>query len=217
MCCTCLDLQFRHTSSHIRVCLLVLYMHMHMSGELRPIERGYQPHLPPAARGHRHRHRRDHAGVLRTFVPTAHGLPFATSLAAHSRLCWTPPLMSLMSHVSAWHTQDPSKENFCPYLTGSKRFTAAPPASVCQVHLPTPNVVTCAPPCLLPTPAALPVLPTFLRLLFLLLTYSLTHLRTCQLPNLLTDSTRCSTSSTRSRSARPTSACSAPRATSTSS
>ena len=29
--------------------------------------------------------------------------------------------------------QDPSKDNFCPYLTGSKKFTAAPPASVCQV------------------------------------------------------------------------------------
>ena len=30
--------------------------------------------------------------------------------------------------------QDPSKDNFCPYLTGSKKFSAAPPASVCQVR-----------------------------------------------------------------------------------
>ena len=29
--------------------------------------------------------------------------------------------------------QDPSKDNFCPYLTGSKKFSAAPPASVCQM------------------------------------------------------------------------------------
>ena len=29
--------------------------------------------------------------------------------------------------------QDPSKENFCAYLTGSRSFSAAPPERVCQL------------------------------------------------------------------------------------
>ena len=29
--------------------------------------------------------------------------------------------------------QDPSKENFCPYLTGSMKFSASPPESVCKI------------------------------------------------------------------------------------
>ena len=69
--------------------------------------------------------------------------------------------------------QDPSKDNFCPYLTGSKKFSAAPPASVCQVKT-THTLLTHLLIYLLPQPVTLPVtylLPLFTYFLTSLLTY----------------------------------------------